>query len=61
MTTAPAPVVHASALWDVTAVGTIFASLVGVVPSVAAFLALIWYALQIYESETFRSLFRRNR
>lgn len=61
MTTAPAPVLHPIPLWDATALGTIIASLVGAVPSTAAFLALIWYALQIYESQTFRSLFRRGR
>lgn len=34
------------------ALGAIVSTIIGIIPAVAALLALIWYVIQIYESET---------
>lgn len=39
---------------NVAAAGAIGATLLGWIPSIAAVVALIWYVIQIYESETFK-------
>lgn len=39
----------------------ILASLVHALPPIAAILAILWYAIQIYESDTMRALLHRPR
>lgn len=45
---------HSTFSWvgNSVALGAIVSTIVGLVPAVAALLALIWYIIQIYESET---------
>ena len=36
-------------------------ALIGIVPAVAAVVAFVWYAVQIYESKTFQDYLKRRR
>jgi hypothetical protein len=48
-------------LWDVTSLWTIFLSLVGAMPEIAAFAAFIWTCIRIYETDTVQNIFRKRR
>lgn len=41
---------------DALSVGTVIASLAGVVPSIAAIFTIIWTGIRIYETETVRKI-----
>ncbi len=41
--------------------GTVIAAVVGWMPAIAAGVALVWYVIQIYESNTTQSWLRRTR
>jgi hypothetical protein len=42
---------------DVISVGTVAGTIAGVLPSVAAIFTIVWTAIRIYETDTFRKLF----
>ena len=46
---------------DLISAGAIVGSLVHILPPLAAFVALIWYCLQIYESETVQAYLQKRR
>jgi hypothetical protein len=46
---------------DVGAVGAILGSLAGYLPPLAALIAILWYAIQIWESDTVQHLRSRRR
>lgn len=46
---------------DAISAGTIVGALAGLLPPLAAVAAIIWYAIQIYESKTFRVHLRLRR
>lgn len=46
---------------DVAAAGAVVSTLVGWLPPLAAFLACLWYALQLYESKTVQTWLSRQR
>lgn len=48
------------AILDVASAGTIVASIVGWLPAVAAVMGILWYGIQIWESKTIQSIFRKN-
>lgn len=54
---------HNFTLWISNAIGggTIMASLVGVVPAIAAGVALVWYLIQIHESATVQKWLKTRR
>ena len=41
--------------------GMVVISLLGLVPPIAALIAVFWYCIQIYESQTVQSLIRRRK
>lgn len=46
---------------DVLSVGAILGTLAGYLPAIAAFGAIVWYAIQIYESKTVQAWLRIRR
>lgn len=44
---------------DAVSVGTVVASLAGIVPSIAALLTIIWTGIRIYETETVQKILGR--
>lgn len=44
---------------DALSVGTVIASLAGVVPSIAALFTIIWTGIRIYETETVQKMLGR--
>lgn len=46
---------------DAVSAGAIFGSIVGALPPIAAFVAIVWYAIQIYESHTVQKYARARR
>lgn len=46
---------------DAISAGAIVGAFLGWLPSVAAFVAIMWYFIQIYESKTFQTWVRRRR
>lgn len=46
-------------LWNGASIGTMISSLVGLIPPIAGVIALIWYSIQIYESNTFQNWMQR--
>lgn len=46
---------------NVASLGAIITTLLGILPAIGAVIAIIWYTLQIYESETFQKWLRERR
>jgi len=46
---------------DWISVGAVVGALMGYLPPIAAFLAIVWYAIQIYESKTVQGWIKRSR
>ena len=42
---------------DVLSFGTVVGTMAGVLPSIAAIFTIVWTAIRIYETETFRKMF----
>lgn len=51
--------IHAKYLADAVSAGAIIGTLIGFLPAVASVIAVVWYAIQIYESPTFQKFLKR--
>lgn len=43
------------------AISTIISTIIGWLPQIAAFIAMLWYAIQVYESATIQGWLKRRR
>ena len=48
-------------LSDLAAVGTVAATIVGWLPSIAGLLSVVWFCIQIYESRSFQGWLSRSK
>lgn len=46
---------------DALSIGTVVATLAGVLPSIAAIFTIVWTVIRIYETETVQKLLRKKR